>query len=137
MRISDWSSDVCSSDLDHIGGHGEADALAAAAAREDGRVDPGELSVHAQQRTAGVARVDGCVGLDEEVEVRDPDIRAGERRYDAAGDGLADAERVANGKPEVAHLELVAVAQRNNRQLFLRSEEHTSELQSLLRISYA
>src|SRR3546814_6032534 len=86
MRISDWSSDVCSSDL----GDDEADHHA-------------PEQVHAGE--AG-----GC----------------GRRRGDAAG------ERVARRVEET-----LAADHRAQIAEHPRSEEHTSELQSLMRISYA
>src|SRR3546814_4069872 len=113
MRISDWSSDVCSSDLL---GEGRAEGLAAV----------GEVAVHLvqpQQRSLGVhvvgvgkkrGRGEGVgelllVGLHEGGPAR---IVPGVG--DRAGRGRADHEVAGS-----------------------RSEEHTSELQSLMRISYA
>src|SRR3546814_10156982 len=90
MRISDWSSDVCSSDLigDRIG-----DILRLAAARD-------RLGVGAHVGDDRLRRVLAVVG---HLERRSEDIGVDE----------AGADRVD------------------------RSEEHTSELQSLMRISYA
>src|SRR3546814_3748520 len=85
MRISDWSSDVCSSDLVEIATDGAC----------KGNPGPGGW---------------GAV------------IRAGTREKDLSG-GAAD---TTNNR-----MELTAVIEA------LRSEEHTSELQSLMRISYA
>src|SRR3546814_6766557 len=98
MRISDWSSDVCSSDLRHP-------------------VQHGRLPDQAAPRRAG-PRVP-----------HDP--RAGEG-------GVRAARRAA---PQ--HLHQLAVAARRHAPpagraaAALRSEEHTSELQSLMRITYA
>src|SRR3546814_5484165 len=89
MRISDWSSDVCSSDLDHASG-GAADADGAG----DGRID--------------AAKVDRTIGAVE---------RAPVDRFERAIVGSID--------------------DRRRRRARNRSEEHTSELQSLMRISYA
>src|SRR3546814_3917496 len=88
MRISDWSSDVCSSDL--------------------GR-DPGQIGL-LHRLAAEQADRTGAEALHGESEV-------GERRMIA--------ERHA-GKAQGADVDLL-----------VRSEEHTSELQSLMRISYA
>src|SRR3546814_3028659 len=88
MRISDWSSDVCSSDLDHA-------AL--------GHV-PGHDRIGADRRLGA----DGYATDD-----------LGARSQEAA---VADHRRAA---PAAA----IHIAE--------RSEEHTSELQSLMRISYA
>src|SRR3546814_2943006 len=107
MRMSDWSSDVCSSDLGD-----DREAL-------------------------GGQRVD-LLAHDRDVGMR------GERRADAGRKAVAiDRERGARGhlvdaafahdqRAQAAHL---GVEQPDR--VALRSEEHTSELQSLMRISYA
>src|SRR3546814_6667577 len=64
MRISDWSSDVCSSDLiEHVGvGVGRVgQALVAAAAAEAQRVGPGVLAVVGQSRAG--ARAVAALGV--------------------------------------------------------------------------
>src|SRR3546814_8120498 len=94
MRISDWSSDVCSSDLrEHPGGdHGE------------GRLD----EFRGLQRKAGEA---------------DPAPRA--------LDFVAQDQRQRKQRQRTEE-------DRHRQSPYLaRSEEHTSELQSLMRISYA
>src|SRR3546814_6590134 len=97
MRISDWSSDVCSSDL----GIGIRSAL-------EGR-GPGDEHVGARgDRQWCGAAVDAAVDFQPDVAARLVDHLA--HRLDLAK--LAGDEA-------------------------LRSEEHTSELQSLMRISYA
>src|SRR3546814_2674854 len=101
MRISDWSSDVCSSDLEEQ-------------ARRPGPADRRDPRRGHQQRlpVAGGARAAG--------------VRAAARGVDddpRPGPGLLDRHRVHHQPPGVG-------ARR-------RSEEHTSELQSLMRISYA
>src|SRR3546814_2954597 len=93
MRISDWSSDVCSSDL------GRADE------GQPGGLDRvGEVGVLAEEAVAGMDRL--RAGL-----FRDFQDRV--------------AAQVAVLRPRAAD------------RPSLRSEEHTSELQSLMRISYA
>src|SRR3546814_2574000 len=96
MRISDWSSDVCSSDL--LGGGCDR-------ARGRCRARLAAWPVHAHPCRSRDARAQpaGVAGGD-----------AVPRRADRGEDGRADGGR---GGP--------------------RSEEHTSELQSLMRISYA
>src|SRR3546814_7040480 len=98
MRISDWSSDVCSSDLHQVE---EEDRDA-----EKGR-DDAQLQL--------VRRRD------------DPDAQIGERQQCRAPDRRRqqDRRRAAVGER--------ADQMRDDQ----RSEEHTSELQSLMRISYA
>src|SRR3546814_6715229 len=107
MRISDWSSDVCSSDL---AGGGVLDQH-----RPVLRLLPG-----AQGLAAG------------------PDRSAAA----AVGRGYApDSSRFAAavGKPILPNLPLKGRASGHGRRACCRrrSEEHTSELQSLMRISYA
>src|SRR3546814_7671934 len=94
MRISDWSSDVCSSDLGAV----EMEADRAAAAIDD------------RLRAVG-----GPLFVD----VADDDDRA------------------FIGQPHRRRRADPASAAGDERHLVLRSEEHTSELQSLMRISYA
>src|SRR3546814_1611190 len=90
MRISDWSSDVCSSDL-----------------------VPGEL--------ASKYPVQSCKAAIAVIMGRDPKTMNGRK----LGDGMIHVSyrRPDDGKRWEARCE--------------RSEEHTSELQSLMRISYA
>src|SRR3546814_2575340 len=91
MRISDWSSDVCSSDLQRAHDHRLAD-----------KVGPADIEIHALD----LLRVIGG--------------EACEQQY--ADDADRQAER-ARLHEHVDH--------------HRRSEEHTSALQSLMRISYA
>ena len=95
----------------HARGDREADAVAAARAREDRRVDADEPAADVDEGAAGIARIDGGVGLDEELVVRDPDLGAGERRDDAVRHRLADAEGVADGEHEIADLQALRVAE--------------------------
>src|SRR3546814_5470960 len=112
MRISDWSSDVCSSDLD-----------LAQVQRADRLFDLVEITDHHPGQCARIQRARGGVDLfrgqvaDLRVAQFDPVVRA--VVADDAGDG---AEHRTGG--------LVGAG-------LARSEEHTSELQSLMRISYA
>src|SRR3546814_10796492 len=112
MRISDWSSDVCSSDL------GGRPALGREALVEqvDGvlRLGAGEAD-----RVVGGAARGGRGGTDAHEEAH-PD----EHHPAAAAD-----REVSQAVEERGHARLCSRA--------IRSEEHTSELQSLMRISYA
>ncbi len=47
----------------------EADALVSAGTRRDGRIDADYLAAHIEQGTAAIARIDGCVGLQEVLEL--------------------------------------------------------------------
>src|SRR3546814_7194218 len=99
MRISDWSSDLCSSDLAGLGADG---------ALRVGDV-VGELHLLAElEHRLGVLDDLGIQGL---------------RHLVATLDRVVGREAAGIG----AHQDRVQI----------RSEEHTSELQSLMRISYA
>src|SRR3546814_7403440 len=114
MRISDWSSDVCSSDLGRGFVAGPADAaelrgpLVLASPRRQSAVAVARDLADAAQRAGGVRRVDA-----DHAGGAHPRDRSGGEHAHAVGQGAADPARAA------------------------RSEEHTSELQSLMRISYA
>src|SRR3546814_10536443 len=99
MRISDWSSDVCSSDLASVG-------LGEDTAREKGL----EFRVNCQQTAGWYAN----------------------RRVNEKAAGFKVLIERQSGRILGAHL-LGPQAD----ELINRSEEHTSELQSLMRISYA
>src|SRR3546814_6756715 len=103
MRISDWSSDVCSSDLRE-----DVDALQPAVARVVEHLAHGGAGDHPAHRDVDLGLEHGSLE---------------DRRFQAVA-GLAAAEVQADGP--------VAVTRAGG-----RSEEHTSELQSLMRISYA
>src|SRR3546814_8036325 len=113
MRISDWSSDVCSSDLRRrlllsriagvAGRHVGADRAGSGRERD-------AIALRARDRHAARVIERGLADL----------ARSGKNALDLLG-----------GEPgTVVH----AVLDRPDRG---RSEEHTSELQSLMRISYA
>src|SRR3546814_9721321 len=127
MRISDWSSDVCSSDLDLRRPRALARLAIArrvAGARLDADVEPhfldrGEqVALHVdRERLQGrdVERVEAIGGrLDQLDEARQKPSERLPRPGRGDEQGVAPGTR---GEP--------------------RSEEHTSELQSLMRISYA
>src|SRR3546814_4769008 len=115
MRISDWSSDVCSSDLGKAPGVPIPHAEQAEDDRQVGR----------QRRRAEVL-VHLAGALEEFVEARRPD-RNHHRQADGGPHRIAPADPV----PEAEDAALL------NAEVGHRSEEHTSELQSLMRTSYA
>src|SRR3546814_1868414 len=101
MRISDWSSDVCSSDLRRDRGRRPFPPPRKAAGRGGAAACAQPLSVHRNAPPALWRRGDG---------------------------------RIARASGRKGQLTLLGRAWRK---VFRRSEEHTSELQSLMRISYA
>src|SRR3546814_1082345 len=120
MRISDWSSDVCSSDLLFVTGQ----YLSVPSAI-------GFIAVF------GVAMLNGIVLIGFLNELRDK----GRSVRDAVIQGTALRLRPVLMTASVAILGLVPMLLSSGvgaeTQRPLRSEEHTSELQSLMRISYA
>src|SRR3546814_7506645 len=100
MRISDWSSDVCSSDLDHADPSGNA--------RRAGAQAVAGMSAYFVYPFAAFCEIAGCFAF------------WAWWRLDRSALWLL---------PGLVVLALFA--------WLLRSEEHTSELQSLMRISYA
>src|SRR3546814_8803792 len=129
MRISDWSSDVCSSDLPR-----EFREIGIRQARET-RLRP-TVEFRRLDQEAGVARqVDpGCP--------INPGV--GSLAFRAQHRGVRDLRRRCGGigrrrAPDGTEAQYGKCTQitQSNAHRFLRSEEHTSELQSLMRISYA
>src|SRR3546814_2073282 len=110
MRISDWSSDVCSSDLRRLCRLQSRAAVRGDAQGADRRLGRGERC----RVRAGLAVAAGLVFSET-------------RRGHASGGGAR-----MQGNPGVArHIRRLHARQDR------RSEEHTSELQSLMRTSYA
>src|SRR3546814_9353745 len=118
MRISDWSSDVCSSDLGELLEAGRRDPLH--------HLDLGESVVDCLGRVGGGQHhaIPAAVGLERLPETFD-------HRF-ARAVQLVVADRLV---AQVRHDAVDRVVK--GRELLRRSEEHTSELQSLMRISYA
>src|SRR3546814_2868881 len=110
MRISDWSSDVCSSDL-------------------------GEESVACITHRRFVAdapdRDRGAVAIAQDF-LGEHVARGGERLRIIERDAPVDRDFAPHEQPE-----FVGHPRHHLRMRIMRSEEHTSELQSLMRISYA
>src|SRR3546814_5200172 len=106
MRISDWSSDVCSSDL---------------------YPRPARLARPEQQCHRAIQGRNPLSPERHRKRAQIPGVRA---------DVQERADRAADGRRQ-GWVELQSEGQERARDHALRSEEHTSELQSLMRISYA
>src|SRR3546814_7997010 len=104
MRISDWSSDVCSSEMTIIGTN-------VSAMRSAGASNKAEMSLAASLERLSTGK------------------RINSAKDDAAG--LAIASKM------TSQIKGMSVAIRNANDGISRSEEHTSEIQSLMRILYA
>src|SRR3546814_10085870 len=100
LRISDWSSDVCSSDLDQLG-------------------------IHHDPRDPAIAVSKGMNLADQRHHIDRAMQRVAERLAEVITALQCPFDEVRGDK------------ERHPRLVGLRSEEHTSELQSLMRISYA
>ena len=96
-------------------GIAEADADRTTGWREDRRVDADNLSLHVEQRTAGIAAVDRGVGLDEVVVLALMNVTPA-RRYDAGGHRAAQAKRIADRQDPVADAGLTRVTEIDRRQ---------------------
>src|SRR3546814_1346473 len=126
MRISDWSSDVCSSDLGH--------PLPASPGLRRRRGQSSRLKLLLQQRQL-LAQ-----GREREAAVADAVLQ---RRIEfgrrPATLGIEEHRVVAEPAVAAPRVQDAAVpaAFGDQRLRVFRSEEHTSELQSLMRISYA
>src|SRR3546814_2725758 len=107
MRISDWSSDVCSSDL-HDTAHADIHRISMKMGEHPGNTGAG----HLRCRGGGSNRRRNAI-KDEERRRQEPSSYAEHARKHAHN------------------------AAKANNDKGIRSEEHTSELQSLMRISYA
>src|SRR3546814_3426270 len=115
IRISDWSSDVCSSDLVEQG-------IIAVGQRGQAH-DAGVVDQHVNAAVSGLGGIEHARHRGGIADVGLNGQRAAAVALDSAnqGFGVAGPARIVDddGKPVA------------------RSEEHTSELQSLMRISYA
>src|SRR3546814_9510857 len=105
MRISDWSSDVCSSDLHRAAAQGRFQPRARHVEHDPARTDIGLCRGRGQQLSGRAARLQG------------------------GGKGLV--------QPRLFGPRQLRRARAWRYGTDARSEEHTSELQSLMRISYA
>src|SRR3546814_1740866 len=111
MRISDWSSDVCSSDL---------------LARLAARVEPKHPWTRLLEGSVALERGDADAALVLLSQAADEAPDDAQIRYAL---GFAHLKK--------GHLAFAEQAFRGALEKMPRSEEHTSELQSLMRLSYA
>src|SRR3546814_10416509 len=126
MRISDWSSDVCSSDLH--GDEAERGHPCHQAQEPAGLVQP---AAPVQERPRRRDEQHGEADRDHDAERPEYDRHIGPvRRWKRLQSRDLAIQRV--GQDQASEL-----GNSDGEMVRLRSEEHTSELQSLMRISYA
>src|SRR3546814_942238 len=127
MRISDWSSDVCSSDLDR-----RDDARGVDLERQMAAVG---LHPAALRRALRILDEDAALRAFHEADEGDDDDRAANDGEDRAAAHRAFAD-LREHLREAAR-QLGENARHDDQRNAVRSEEHTSELQSIMRIAYA
>src|SRR5690606_29506295 len=88
--------------------YGEADADRTARWRDDGRVDADHIAMQVEERPAGIAAIDGSVGLDEIVIGPRLNVAIA-RRHDADRHAAAESERVADRHDPVADADAVGI----------------------------
>src|SRR3546814_1504495 len=125
MRISDWSSDVCSSDLAVFQEEGGEEFIELALARTDARVRAGKTVSPSFLFAALLWKL----------------INKRWQALCAEGEHPAQALMQAADSVVAEQTRKLAIQRRFQADMreiwFMRSEEHTSELQSLMRSSYA
>src|SRR3546814_9821386 len=126
MRISDWSSDVCSSDLIEA----ERRARRAEAARQAAGEQPSGFQLLARVHGLGLGTADL---LDSEAFTRQFADRQAVGRFG----GLTGAPDESGNRRREKGLARAGNVRVRHAMIQFRSEEHTSELQSLMRTSYA
>src|SRR3546814_7955604 len=117
MRISDWSSDVCSSDLARRVAAAEAVAEEIAERLDDRGIDRDRFCLEIPE-TQELANGDGALGV-----FRRLKEAGGHLALDDFGQGYSRLRLLHEHQPDYVKID--------------RSEEHTSELKSLMRIQYA
>src|SRR3546814_9535187 len=135
MRISDWSSDVCSSDLrlelianGRVADYARRIEHPGGARDEHAAAGPEGHAQCAQHRQPVILREHGAEPARRRAQ--DRDMAPAEHPRDIARRACGPVNRVL----EHAGYPVVIFGRRENH---ARSDEHTSELQSLMRISYA
>src|SRR3546814_4616257 len=121
MRISDWRSDVCSSDL--------------AAATDSGR-RPGRPFAGPNVLMALIVQKFGGTSVADVDRIRSVALRV-KREVDSGNRVAVVVSAMAGATNQLVDWVRETAPLHDSREYDVRSEEHTSELQSLMRISYA
>src|SRR3546814_4078130 len=139
MRISDWSSDVCSSDLSLLAlgrNHDRAMSRGVARRRLKTNLINNDVIGVDEERQAGIE--DGCDGVGHDGDRVTMIVRAKMLEFGLGEDisGIGKGRHPCSINEHGITAAMVKVQVRAEH-IINRSEEHTSELQSLMRISYA
>src|SRR3546814_1727113 len=134
MRISDWSSDVCSSDLVHVEEGPEPCKRQQAELRQMLLIDGVELVLFDQVLGPGQFEYEGAVIGKQNVHALHEIMQVADM---VEGVGRADHLRRFVLFQHFGGGRWVEIGDVHIDSALVRSEEHTSELQSLMRTSYA
>src|SRR3546814_6404377 len=126
MRISDWSSDVCSSDLAIVNIANSSLDEVAVIVNEFRRGRPQRFFAYLVPKTCEIIKIAFDLRLGPLKPCRPNDAAHGVGQFQLRNDRL-----------ETLAISRVIDLARNSATMAGRSEEHTSELQSIMRISYA
>src|SRR4029077_16918800 len=99
----------------HIARDGEAHADTAARGTGDGRIDPHQFSIESHQGPAGVAWIDGGIGLNEIFEVSDTDIGTTDGTDNAERHTATQTKWVSDREHKFAHGERARIPPRHRR----------------------
>ena len=101
-----------------IDGNRKSDAFGAAiGAVQHGGVDADQVAVRIDERAAGIAEIDGGIGLYEILEGCKPELLAPGGTHDALGDRLAQAVGIADREHDIADTQGVRAAQGHDGQI--------------------
>ena len=102
----------------HIHRNGKADADIASTRPNDGGVDSNEFAAKGHQRTAGVSRIYGGIGLDEILLTLDAEPSAAKCAYDTLRDSLPNSEWIADGNDVISNFKLIGISECYRRRAF-------------------
>jgi hypothetical protein len=112
--------------LTMLAGMAEADADASrTSGGGNGRVDSHQPAFEVHQRAAGIPGIDGSIGLDEVFITFYTEPAATQGADDTAGDGLAEAEGIADGHDEVPHPHPVRIGEADLGEILRLDLEHS------------
>ena len=101
-----------------IDGNRKTDPFGSAGgAVQHGGVDADQVALRVDERAAGIAEIDGGIGLNEILESRESELTAARGAHDALRHGLADAVGIADREHDVADAQCIGAAHGHDGQL--------------------